>query len=215
MTGTKKTDVPTVEEATRVIKHLLSYEDNCEETLDAVRYIMQWLCMSRPTEAALCTHASILRKPIPEGIRVGVDHVPTTRHRTTMIVEGVLKGYLAWLQKTHPETGDDVDPDAEPIIHNSHHVLVHEHLGGIPERMHTCGYCGKVDAALIDPCPEAKRMNREEDSYRYARLAKFEEALKDFPSLERSLGPETHLINRVEAWYRKHAWPLLKEKSHG
>ena len=206
MTATK-IPTPSVEEAERVINHLLSYPDECEETLDAVRYIMQWLSFERPTEASLFTHARILRKPLPEGIREGVDHVPTTRHRTSIIVKGVLEGYLKWLTKNHPETGDDVDPDAGPIIHKSHHVLVQEHLGGVPERMYICGYCGKVEGALVDPCPtvephfshhilvhdnlgatgqtevcgycgktddkeltepcpEAERMNREEDAYR-------------------------------------------------
>lgn len=153
MTATK-IPTPSVEEAERVINHLLSYPDECEETLDAVRYIMQWLSFERPTEASLFTHARILRKPLPEGIREGVDHVPTTRHRTSIIVEGVLKGYLSWLTKNHPETGDDVDPDAPKEPHPSHYVVVQEHIGGNPERMHLCGYCGKTDDALVDPCLE-------------------------------------------------------------
>lgn len=154
MAGDTKPTIPSVEEAERVINHLLSYPDECEETLDAVRYIMQWLSFERPTEASLFTHARILRKPLPEGIREGVDHVPTTRHCTTMIVEGVLKGYLSWLTKNHPDTGDDVDPDALKAPHPSHYVVVQEHIGGNPERMHLCGYCGKTDDALVDPCLE-------------------------------------------------------------
>lgn len=153
MTATK-IPTPSVEEAERVINHLLSYPDECEETLDAVRYIMQWLSFERPTEASLFTHAHILRKPLPEGIREGVDHVPTTRHRTSIIVKGVLEGYLKWLRKNHPETGYDVDPDAPKEPHPSHYVVVQEHLGGNPERMHLCGYCGKFDDALVDPCLE-------------------------------------------------------------
>ena len=149
-----KPTIPSVEEAERVITHLLSYPDECEETLDAVRYIMQWLSFERPTEAALFTHARILRKPLPEGIREGVDHVPTTRHRASIIVKGVLEGYLKWLTKNHPETGDDVDPDAPKEPHPSHYVVVQEHIGGNPERMHLCGYCGKFDDALVDPCLE-------------------------------------------------------------
>lgn len=107
---------PTVEEAERVIAHLLSYPDHCESTLDNVRHIMQWLTFERPTEKALATHCRILRRPVPDGIRPDVAYVPTTRHRTTMIVEGVLKGYLEWIKANHPETGDDVDPDAELYI---------------------------------------------------------------------------------------------------
>ena len=152
---TKRTiPIPAVEEAERVINHLLSYPDECEETLDAVRYIMQWLSFERPTEASLFTHARILRKPLPEGIREGVDHIPTTRHRTSIIVKGVLEGYLSWLTKNHPDTGDDVDPDALKAPHPSHYVVVQEHIGGNPERMHLCGYCGKTDDALVDPCLE-------------------------------------------------------------
>ncbi len=149
-----KPTIPSVEEAERVITHLLSYPDECEETLDAVRYVMQWLSFERPTEASLFTHARILRKPLPEGIREGVDHVPTTRHRTSIIVEGVLEGYLKWLRKNHPETGDDVDPDEPKEPHPSHYVVVQEHIGGNPERMHLCGCCGKTDDALVDPCLE-------------------------------------------------------------
>lgn len=146
-----KIPTPSVEEAERVINHLLSYPDECEETLDAVRYIMQWLSFDRPTEATLCTHARILRKPRPEGIREGVDHVPTTRHRTSIIVKGVLEGYLKWLRQNHPETGDDVDPDAP---HPSHHLIVHDNLGGT-EQQEVCGYCGKTaDIELREPCPE-------------------------------------------------------------
>lgn len=179
---------PTVDEATRVINHLLSYPDHCDATLDAVRSIMQWMVFERPTEAALYRHLKMLRKPIPEGIREGVDHVPTTRHRTTMIVEGVLKGYLDWLTKNHPETGDDIDPDYErmkPIRdalshgaqpapeaasapHHTHHMLVHDNLGASPQQ-EVCGYCGKTNALeLAEPCPVARWMNEQEDAHRAA-----------------------------------------------
>lgn len=183
MTNTK-VPAPTVEEAERVITHLLSYPDDCEETLDAVRYIMQWMDFDRPTEAALARHARILRQPLPEGIRADIEHVPSKRHRTSIIVKGVLEGYLKWLRKNHPETGDDVDPDYErmqPVRdklakagrtftytgpHHSHNMLVHNNLGGT-EEMEVCGYCGKTDEIeLREPCPEVERMNREEDAYR-------------------------------------------------
>lgn len=178
------TPTPTVEEAERVITHLLSYPDECEETLDSVRYIMQWMDFERPTEAALARHARILRQPLPEGIRADIEHVPSKRHRTSIIVKGVLEGYLKWLRKNHPETGDDVDPDYErmqPVRdklakagitltytgpHHSHNMLVHNNLGGT-EEMEVCGYCGKTDEIeLLEPCPEVERMNREEDAYR-------------------------------------------------
>lgn len=127
MTNTK-VPTPTVEEAERVITHLLSYPDECEETLDVVRYIMQWMDFDRPTEAALARHARILRQPLPEGIRADIEHVPSKRHRTSIIVKGVLEGYLKWLRKNHPETGDDVDPDApipqeEIDLHNRRQML--------------------------------------------------------------------------------------------
>lgn len=164
----KTVPAPTVEEAERVINHLLSYPDHCDATLDAVRSIMQWMVFERPTEAALYRLLKLLRKPIPEGIREGVDHVPTTRHRTTMIVEGVLKGYLDWLTKNHPETGDDIDPDYErmkPIrdalasasttkrVHKSNYFVVHS----APDGSHivTCTKCGVSDdniALLAESC---------------------------------------------------------------
>ncbi len=203
-----KPTIPSVEEAERVIAHLLSYPDECEETLDAVRYIMQWM------DAALARHARILRQPLPEGIRADIEHVPSKRHRTSIIVKGVLEGYLKWLRKNHPETGDDVDPDAGPIIHKSHHVLVQEHLGGVPERMHICVYCGKVEGALVDPCPEAERMNREEDEIKADLLLKYQQALDHFPSLKRSHGPES--LAPIEEWYRQYIFPLREEESrHG
>lgn len=200
---------PTVEEAERVIAHLLSYPDQCESTLDNVRHIMQWLTFERPTEKALATHCRILCKPVPDGIRPDVAYVPTTRHRTTMIVEGVLKGYLEWIKANHPETGDDVDPDAPKEPHISHHIIVHDNLGGTPQT-EVCGWCGKSDDnELAAPCPAAHKMEEEETAYRFNRLAAYEEAMKDFPSLAITHGPES--LDGVREWYRKHIVPLRRE----
>ena len=208
-----KIDIPTVEEAERVIKHLLSYPDNCEESLDVVRHLMQWLSFDRPTEKSLATHCRILRRPLPNGIRPDVDHVPTTRHRTSIIVEGVLKGYLEWLRKNHPETGEDVDPDAPKEPHSSHYILVHDNLGGTPQ-IEVCGYCGKSDdKELTEPCPVARKMEAEETTYRFDRLQAYEEAMKDFPSLALTHGPES--LADVRKWYVKHIRPLQQESTDG
>lgn len=121
---------PTVEEAQRVIEHILSFEDNCDATLDAVRSIMQWLSFDRPTEAALHRHLTTLRKPVPEGIREGVDHVPTTRHRTSIILNGILRGYLEWLKANSLPTYDD--PYGEPTLGSlcKAHILINQCLEG-------------------------------------------------------------------------------------
>ena len=206
MSDAKKVPTPSVEEAERVITHLLSYPDDCEESLDAVRYIMQWMDFGTPTEAALARHARVLRKPLPKGIREEIEHVPSKRHRTSIIVEGVLKGYLEWLRKNHPETGDDVDPDAPKEPHLSHNILVHDNLGGTPQT-EVCGYCGKSDPKeLAEPCPVARKMEEEETAYRFDRLAAYEYAMKDFPSLALTHGPES--LADVRNWYRKHILPL-------
>lgn len=50
------------------------------EMMDAVRHIVQWLQEpTRPTEAGLFARCSVMRKPLPEGCREGIDHVPPAR----------------------------------------------------------------------------------------------------------------------------------------
>lgn len=61
-----------------------------EEMMDAVRHIVQWLQEpTRPTEERLFSRAKVLRKPIPEGCREGIDHVPPARLIAYWIWQGM------------------------------------------------------------------------------------------------------------------------------